>query len=115
MNARGTAQEGHQRTDGAGVVGGHRQAQPVFASDVTTARWTRGCEALETGCQVGLVELVFGLQFTVAPRRIYIMNSSLEQLFLVLLFSLNLFLASEAQPTLGPGFQPDSSINPFLT
>lgn len=53
MNARGTAQEGHQRTDGAGVVGGHRQVQPVFASDVTTARWTCGCKALRRAVRWG--------------------------------------------------------------
>lgn len=43
------------------------------------------------------------------------MNSSLGQVSLALLFSLNLFLASQTQPTLGPEFQANSSTNSFLT
>lgn len=65
--------------------------------------------------QMGLTESVFGLQFLVNPHGIYIMNSTSRKLSLVLLFSLNLFLASQTQHTLGLGFQSGSSINPFLT
>lgn len=84
MNTRGTAQEGQQRRMAQNWPWSGRWS---CAETSSIHQWCdRGkrdvwLESTEAGCQVGFVEPVFWLQFTVTPHRIYIMNSPLGRSF----------------------------------